>query len=102
MKLKYYLRGMGVGILFATIVLFISYSLRYNREGIIREARKLGMEMTSKNGSTPAIEDEKDTDSTDDATEDVNSGLEGDGSSGAEGSAGNGAGNNGKEDSGLS
>lgn len=43
MKLKYYLRGLGTGILFATIVLFISYSYKMSDSQIKKEAEKLGM-----------------------------------------------------------
>lgn len=48
MRLKYYLRGAGIGILFATLVMTVSaFVHRYNisDEYIIREARKLGMVM---------------------------------------------------------
>lgn len=43
MKIKYYLRGFGTGILFATIILFISYSYRMSDSQIKKEAEKLGM-----------------------------------------------------------
>ena len=43
MKIKYYLRGLGTGILFATIILFISYSYRMSDSQIKKEAEKLGM-----------------------------------------------------------
>lgn len=43
MKFKYYLRGLGTGILFATIILFISYSYRMSDNQIRKEAEKLGM-----------------------------------------------------------
>ena len=48
MKLKYYLRGVGIGIIFATFIMTVSSFLhRYNLsdEYIIKEARKLGMVM---------------------------------------------------------
>lgn len=48
MRLKYYLRGVGIGIVFATLVMtFSSFVHRYNisDEYIMREARKLGMVM---------------------------------------------------------
>ena len=48
MRLKYYLRGAGIGILFATLVMTVSaFVHRYNisDDYIIREARKLGMVM---------------------------------------------------------
>ena len=46
MKLKYYLRGVGTGIIFATLVMAVSCLVhKYNLsdEFIIREARRLGM-----------------------------------------------------------
>ena len=46
MKLKYYLRGLGMGILFATIIMAISSALHKNDisdEEIIKRAEKLGM-----------------------------------------------------------
>ena len=48
MKLKYYLRGVGIGIIFATLVMTVSaYAHKYNitDEYIIKEAKKLGMVM---------------------------------------------------------
>lgn len=48
MKLKYYLRGVGIGIIFATLVMTVSSLVhKYNLsdEYIIKEARKLGMVM---------------------------------------------------------
>ena len=48
MKLKYYLRGLGMGILFATIVMTVSSVVHNNNlseETIIKEAKKLGMIM---------------------------------------------------------
>lgn len=48
MRLKYYLRGVGIGIIFATLVMTVSSLVhKYNisDEYIIREARKLGMVM---------------------------------------------------------
>lgn len=48
MKLKYYLRGLGMGILFATIVMTVSSVVHNNNlseEKIIKEAKKLGMIM---------------------------------------------------------
>lgn len=49
MKLKYYLRGLGMGILFATIIMTISSAIHKNDisdEEIIKRAQKLGMVMT--------------------------------------------------------
>lgn len=48
MKLKYYLRGVGIGIIFATLVLTVSSIVHVNnpsKETIIKEAKKLGMIM---------------------------------------------------------
>lgn len=48
MKLKYYLRGVGIGIIFATLVMTVSSFMHKNNitnEYIIQEARKLGMIM---------------------------------------------------------
>lgn len=47
MKQKYYLRGIGVGILFATIILFTAYSIsgqgKMTDEEVIARAEELGM-----------------------------------------------------------
>ena len=47
MKRKYYLRGIGVGILFATIILFTAYSIsgqgKMSDEEVIARAEELGM-----------------------------------------------------------
>lgn len=48
MKLKYYLRGLGTGILFATIILFISYSYKMSDSQIKKRATELGMEYPDK------------------------------------------------------
>ena len=48
MKLKYYLRGLGIGIIITTIILTISYSGRKSEltdEEIIQRAEELGMVM---------------------------------------------------------
>lgn len=48
MKFKYYLRGLGLGILFTTLVLTISFSLHKDEisdDEIIARAKKLGMVM---------------------------------------------------------
>lgn len=55
MKLKYYLRGLGMGILFATIVMTVSSVVHNNNlseEKIIKEAKKLGMIMPETEGET--------------------------------------------------
>ncbi len=45
MKLKYYLRGVGVGIVVATLILMISFSLKpgMSDEQVMKRARQLGM-----------------------------------------------------------
>ena len=48
MKLKYYLRGIGLGIIFATIIMTVSslgHKTTLSKEEIIAEATKLGMIM---------------------------------------------------------
>lgn len=48
MKLKYYLRGLGIGIITATIILMIAFAMRgsaISDEEIIRRAKNLGMIM---------------------------------------------------------
>lgn len=52
MKLKYYLRGIGLGIIFATIVMTVSSGIHNNNlsdEFIMKEAQKLGMIMPEEN-----------------------------------------------------
>lgn len=46
MKIKYFLRGLGTGILSATILLFCVYSYKMSDSKIIEKARELGMEYT--------------------------------------------------------
>ncbi len=51
MKLKYYLRGLGMGILFATIIMAIAFSSRLTDKEVEKRARDMGMvyhEETSK------------------------------------------------------
>ena len=63
MKLKYYLKGAGLGIIFATLIMILSCSLHNNemsRDEIIKEAEKLGMIMPQEE------EVQKDTSSKDD------------------------------------
>ena len=43
MKLKYYLRGLGTGILFATVVLLLAYSYKMSDGQIKERAKELGM-----------------------------------------------------------
>ena len=67
MKLKYYLRGLGTGILFATIILFISYSYKMSDSQIKKKASELGMiypdKETSSNEVTTSKKDDNKTSS---------------------------------------
>lgn len=61
MKLKYYLKGFGVGVLFATVILSISLMLNQQQTGLTDEqimarARELGMEMVSAEKETDTEE----------------------------------------------
>lgn len=49
MKLKYYLRGLGIGIFITTLILIISYNIngRMSDDEIIRRAKALGMVMST-------------------------------------------------------
>lgn len=92
MKLKYYLRGLGIGIIITTIVLMISFSMHketISDEQIIARAEALGMEfsedtlfpketedtettteaseMTETSEDTQTKDDKSDTEKTDDA-----------------------------------
>lgn len=64
MKLKYYLRGLGMGVIFATLIMTVSSVIHNNNlseETIIKEARKLGMVMPeeeSENGLWATSENE--------------------------------------------
>ena len=78
MKLKYYLRGLGIGILITTIILGISQSQKTTlaEQEIIRQANELGMVMadTEQTISEALAESENGTeDATESATE---SGIE--------------------------
>ena len=66
MKLKYYLRGLGTGVLFATIVLFIAYSYRLSdaklSDSEIKEkALELGMVYGEGETTTSQSGDESET-----------------------------------------
>ncbi len=65
MKLKYYLRGLGMGILFATIIMTIASVIHNNNlsdEYIIKEAKKLGMVMANETESEGLFGGTDDTD----------------------------------------
>lgn len=82
MKLKYYLRGLGMGIIFATLILSISSVIHNNNlseEIIIKEAKKLGMIMPgetegnkgglwSNNDTTESVESENQSETEIDTT----------------------------------
>ena len=73
MKLKYYLRGVGIGIIFATLVMTVSSLMhKYNitDEYIIKEARKLGMVMRDEINNNSGLIGKDDTEETQD-TEDT-------------------------------
>lgn len=58
MKLKYYLRGLGMGVIFATLIMTISSVIHNNNlsdETIIKEAQKLGMVMASETEDTSSL-----------------------------------------------
>jgi hypothetical protein len=74
MKLKYYLRGAGIGLIIATLVMTFSalrYKYNISEDYIIKEARKLGMVMKDEvNGSGGLFgKDETEDDATDDDSE---------------------------------
>lgn len=61
MKLKYYLRGAGVGIVFATLIMLVVCSTNKNNisdDEIIRRAMKLGMVMPSTEDDSENLQDE--------------------------------------------
>lgn len=68
MKLKYYLRGVGIGIIFATLVMTLScvvHNYNLSDEYIIKEAMKLGMvmkdDLNSEDGLWGGDDTEEDT-----------------------------------------
>ena len=73
MKLKYYLRGIGIGVIVATLIMSISSVIHNNNlseETIIKEAQKLGMVM-------PENTEEKDSlweKNTEDVTDEIQTG----------------------------
>ena len=52
MKVKYFLRGLGIGILFTALVLCISYRSENSDSSVIERAKKLGMEFPEKTSDT--------------------------------------------------
>lgn len=84
MKRKYYIRGIGVGILFATIILFTAYSVtgggKMTDEEIMRRAEELGMvragsllENLNRSTEDTATNDTTEGSSTNDTTADTSS-----------------------------
>lgn len=57
MKLKYYLRGVGTGILFATIILLISYAYKLSDGQIKKKALELGMVYPTQEQSSSDVAD---------------------------------------------
>lgn len=51
MKIKYFLRGVGIGIIITTLILGISYKSKMSDEAIISKAKKLGMEFADNSES---------------------------------------------------
>lgn len=81
MKLKYYLRGIGIGVIVATMIMTVSSVIHNNNlsdETIIKEAQKLGMimpENTEDNNSLwgNSTESESESETTSQNTESDNS-----------------------------
>ena len=100
MKLKYYLRGLGIGIIVTTIILMISFSMHKEKisdEQIIARAEALGMEFpedtlfpaeTEKTevSETPEKTETSDDEKTDDTQLDDNNSKESDTEKDADGS----------------
>lgn len=79
MKFKYYLRGMGMGIIFATLVMTVSSVIHNNNlsdEKIIKEATKLGMVMPEETESTQGGLWSKNEDVSTEGTEDSSESVE--------------------------
>ncbi|MBP3488265.1 MAG: hypothetical protein J6K53_07705 [Roseburia sp.] len=72
MKLKYYLRGLGIGIIVTTIILMISFSGRTEEmsdEEVIARASQLGMVMPEDEPSEAADDDAAQKDGADNQTD---------------------------------
>lgn len=52
MKKKYFLRGLGVGILLTTLILCIGYRQYNSEETVVKRAKKIGMEFPKKTPDT--------------------------------------------------
>ena len=44
MKMRYFLRGLGVGVLLATLLLCISYRGQNSENSIIKQAKEIGIQ----------------------------------------------------------
>lgn len=55
MKRKYFLRGLGIGILFASLVLCIGYRKQNSEKTVVERARELGMEFPERTPDTLLI-----------------------------------------------
>lgn len=76
MKLKYYLRGLGMGIIFATLVMTVSSVVHNNNlseETIIKGAKKLGMIMPETEETKGGLWGNKEETETAGNTEDITS-----------------------------
>lgn len=89
MKIKYYLRGLGTGIIFTAIVLMIIYSYRTTDSKTMDRARELGVIMPGETSREALKDNEKDTEknSADDITKEVNTGNNDDNTSGSQDSS---------------
>ena len=89
MKIKYYLRGLGTGIIFTAIVLMIIYSYKTTDSKTMDRARELGMIMPGETSREALKDNEKDTEknSADDITKEVNTGNNDDNTSGSQDSS---------------
>ncbi len=58
MKLKYFVRGLGMGILITALILGISYKSKYSDDKIISKAKKLGMVFPENDEETEEVSDE--------------------------------------------
>ena len=55
MKMRYFLRGLGVGVLLATLLLCISYRGQNSENSIIKQAKELGMQFPSQAATGQAV-----------------------------------------------
>lgn len=62
MKIKYFLRGLGAGILSATVVLFAVYSYRLSDTKVAERAKEMGMVYQQEQETTQITSEERKTD----------------------------------------